>query len=81
MIVVVHPEHGRAIARVTDSDGLDLNMSEPEWTPAMANAAFIVKAVNAHDELLAACKAAAKILHCPDTAQLCRDAIAKAEGR
>lgn len=29
-----------------------------QWDKAMANAAFIVKAVNAHDELLAACNVA-----------------------
>lgn len=46
-----------------------------------ANADFIALAVNSHDELLAACKAALldeSTAH--DVAELCRKAIAKAEG-
>jgi hypothetical protein len=57
-------------------------------SPAAANAAFIVKCVNAHDDLLAALKALLPegwgddetMYHMPGVKQAC-EAIAKAEGR
>jgi len=87
LIVAMHPEHGRVIARMMDIDGYELDMREPEWSEAMANAAHIVRCVNAFDDLLRGCKAALAYLADPpsnfhenrkETAEIIRSAIAKA---
>ena len=55
---IVGGDNGRVIACLTDSHGNDLNLREPEWTPAMLHGKMLVRAVNCHDELLAACQQA-----------------------
>ena len=47
---------------------------------AKANAEFIVRAVNSHEELLEACKDALKFMDGTDVGRNLEEAIAKAEG-
>ena len=69
---------GRLIAAMADDDGVPFRNE-------IANAAFIVRAVNTHGKLLAACKALLDIANFNDLsntdAKWISDAIAKAEGK
>lgn len=60
------------------------NTTELAYTAMRQDAAFIVRAVNAHEELLAACKefmAARNEKQWDEAAQSIKEAIAKADGK
>jgi hypothetical protein len=82
-IEIVAGGDGAVLATVYGDDG------EPLCWPVLANAEFIVRACNAHDELLAACESAVEAFGSPDDCGscgqcsmcLCRAAIKKAKGK
>ena len=72
----------------TDEDATRIaDVTNHYHVPSEANAHFIVQACNAHDDLLAALEDATDQLEacgqgsCAQTAEACRDVIAKAKGR
>ena len=85
--IAVHDEHGRPVVQWNGFDSSDFKLR----TQA-ANARLIVRAVNAHDDLVAACKRALDVLSATTAADDAGDdepvdvswlnaAIARAEGR
>ncbi len=77
-----HETHGQTAIYAEDGDGRDIAIVYD----GAANAAFIVQAVNAHDELVAACEITLANLEAigthPDTLPMIRlrAALAKAKG-
>lgn len=51
---------GEEVAAVHSGGGSDTR--RPDWHTAWENAAFIIRACNAHDELIEACKAAQHLI-------------------
>ena len=57
---IVQKGHGVSLANATVMKGLSINADAENYEKALANAAFIVRAVNSHDALLNASKEVVK---------------------
>ncbi len=89
--LAIFGEHGANICTVTSprqsasAEYTKLELGDPDFHEACANAAFLRTAWNCHDELLAACEQALANLkdrgaEDGETGDQLRDAIAKAKG-
>lgn len=85
---LAHSTKQKTFAECMEAVGFDWNAKDPRFdrqcaidvnTQRLADAEFIVRACNAHDELLAALKL--YVAHFGDPLKVARGVIAKAEGR